>query len=98
MLVIQRSKNIWRSAGPSRSQMACRRAGSAQEAKPLANSVKARPSAVACRLAHSWPFAHTLAGVRKVRAQFYEAESELGVGNIEVVDRDAAVLLDEAVV
>jgi hypothetical protein len=37
------------------------------------------------------------AGVREVRAQLDEAEPELGVGDVEVVDGDAAVLLHEAV-
>ena len=54
----QRSKKPWTSAGPKRSQMAWRRAGWAQEAKPLASSPKTRPSRRAWRLAHSWPFSH----------------------------------------
>ncbi len=54
----QRSKKPCTSAGPKRSQMAWRRAGWAQEAKPLASSPKTRPSRRAWRLAHSWPFSH----------------------------------------
>ncbi len=44
-------------AGPSRSQISCNPAGSAQEANPLplplSKAVKAIPALVACRLAHS---------------------------------------------
>jgi hypothetical protein len=58
----QRSKKRWMSAGPSRSQIACKAAGSSQVANPLASSVKAMPAVAAWRLAHSWPLTHTLAG------------------------------------
>ena len=36
---IQRSKNLWMSAGPKRSQTACRAAGSSQPANPLASAL-----------------------------------------------------------
>jgi hypothetical protein len=54
MAAAQRSKRPCTWVDPKRSQMACRRAGSVPEAKPLASSVKVRPSVRAWRLAHSW--------------------------------------------
>src|SRR5215208_3502675 len=60
--VIQRSKKPWIVAGPRRSQIRCRLAGWSQAAKPLASSATARPALAACRLAHSCPLSHTLAG------------------------------------
>src|SRR6266540_767542 len=59
---VHRSKNTRIVPGPSRSQIACRAAGSSQEANPLDSSVKPIPALVACRLAHSWPLTHTLIG------------------------------------
>ena len=41
--------------GLNRSQMACRAAGSSQEANPLDSAVNPVPAAAACRLAHSCP-------------------------------------------
>jgi hypothetical protein len=65
MRASQRSKKRWLSASPSRSQIACKAAGSSQLANPLASSVKASPWAAAWRLAHWWPLTHTLAGYGK---------------------------------
>jgi hypothetical protein len=62
MREIQRSKNPWTSAGPNRSQIACRRAGRSQEAKPFDSSVKVTLARVACRFAHSWPLSQILVG------------------------------------
>ena len=45
MMAIQRSKKACTSLEPSRSQMACKWAGSSHEAKPLASSLKVSPSA-----------------------------------------------------
>jgi hypothetical protein len=56
---VHRSKNTWIVPGPSRSQIACRAAGSWQEPNPLDSSVNPIPALVACRLAHSWPLTHT---------------------------------------
>jgi hypothetical protein len=50
---IQRWKNTRIVPGPSRSQIACRAAGSSQAANPPASSVKPIPALVAYRLAHS---------------------------------------------
>ena len=65
MLATHRSKNASMSPGPSRSQIACSPAGSSQDRNPLANSLNPIPAAVACCLAHSCPFSHTLAGYGK---------------------------------
>ena len=52
-------------AGPSRSQIACNRAGSSQEANPLDSSVNPIPACLACCLAHSCPLTQTLNGYGK---------------------------------
>jgi hypothetical protein len=59
---IHRAKNTWIVPGCSRSQVACKAAGSWHEANPLDNSVQAIPSLTAWRLAHSWPLTQTLTG------------------------------------
>ena len=51
--------------GPSRSQIACSAAGSAQVANPLDSSLNPIPAWVAWRFAHSWPLSHTLIGYGK---------------------------------
>jgi hypothetical protein len=48
--------------GWSRSQIACKAAGSSQEANPLDNAVNPIPALAACRLAHSCPLTQILAG------------------------------------
>jgi hypothetical protein len=42
--------------------MAWSRSGRLQEAKPFESSLKVIRARRAWRLAHSWPFSHTLAG------------------------------------
>jgi hypothetical protein len=59
---VHRLKNTRIVPGPSRSQIACRAAGSSAVANPLDSSVKPIPALVACRLAHSWPLTPTLIG------------------------------------
>ena len=53
------------SAGPSRSQISCRRCGSWQLAKPLDSAVNSTPAFTHCRLAHSCPFTHSLNSVTR---------------------------------
>ena len=64
-MLIQRSKNTLMVPGPSRSQIACKPAGSSQVANPLDSSVNPIPAWVAWRLAHSWPLSQTLTGYGK---------------------------------
>ena len=59
---------------------------------------KGQPVDACLSLGPLMPVRPNFAGIREVGAQLDEAESELGVGNVEVVDGDAAVLFDEAVV
>ena len=58
-------KNTPMVPGPSRSQITCSAAGSAQLANPLDSSVNPIPAPVAWRLAHSWPLSRTLIGYGK---------------------------------
>ena len=53
--------------------MACSRPGSSQEANPFANAVQPIPAVLACRLAHSCPFSHTLIGYGKYDPIFTNA-------------------------
>jgi hypothetical protein len=53
------------SAGPSRSQIACRAAGSSQAANPLDSSVKPIPARAAACLECSWPLSQTFTGYGK---------------------------------
>lgn len=51
------------SVRPSRSQIACRLAGSSHEENPFASAVQPIPAArLACRLAHSCSLSHSLIG------------------------------------
>src|SRR6266536_6493746 len=92
---IQRSKNTRIVPGPSRSQMACRAAGSSQEAKPLDSSANPIPALVACRLAHLWPLTGDLDRVGEVGAELDERGAEVVVPHVHVEDRDAPLLLGE---
>ena len=62
---IHRSNHTCTVPGPNLSQMACKAAGSAQEANPLDSAVKPIPAASACRLAHSCPSTHAFTGYGK---------------------------------
>jgi hypothetical protein len=53
-------------SGPSRSQMACTAAGSAQVANPLSSAVWAIPALVAWRMAHSCPLRLDFVGLSKL--------------------------------
>ena len=59
---IHRVKKSWICSGPSRSQIACSRSGSAQVANPLDRAVNPMPAAAAWRLAHSCPLTQTFNG------------------------------------
>src|SRR4051812_36638189 len=89
----QRWKNTFMVPGPSRSQIACKAAGSSVSANPLDSSANPIPACAAWRLAHS---CHPdLDRPRTVGADLDERRTEIGVPEIKVVDRDAAVLLVE---
>ena len=59
---------------------------------------KGQPVDACLALGPLMPVCPNFAGIREVGAQLDEAEPELCVGNVEVVDGDAAVLFDEGVV
>src|SRR6266498_790957 len=95
MRASQRSKNAWMSAGPSRSQIACRRAGSWQVANPLASSVNPIPAAWAWRLGPLVAVDPHLGRIGEVTAQLDKPGAEVTVQHVEVIDRHPPVGLGE---
>ena len=81
--------------GPSRSQIACSAAGSSVPANPLDSSVNPIPALGGLAFGPFVAVDPDLDRPRAVGADLDERRTEIGVPEVEVVDRDPAVLLVE---
>ena len=85
----------WISPGPSRSQIACKPAGSSQEANPLDSSVNPTPAMDGLAFGPLVAVDPHLDRIREVGAHLDERRPEIGVPQVEVEARDPPVGLGE---